>query len=223
MWHETTYNFIIVGAGSAGCVLASGPSMAGGIARTEPSLELPDIQLHFNPFSGAQPGRSHSFDGCTSIISQLRPDSRGELRLVSADPFAQPKMVANYLATETDRRVTIDGVRLVRRIMAQPAMLQFGAKEVAPGPSAIDDQQLLTHIRAARYTQFHPTCSCRMGNDPSAVVDPELRVRGTAGLLVFDASIMPSLVSGNTNATTIMIAEKASDLYLNNPALARAV
>ena len=203
-------------------VLASGPSMAGGFARTDPSLDLPDLQLHFNPVSGDRPGHFHDFPGCSPIISQLRPESRGELRLASADPLAQPKMFANYLATETDRRVTIEGLRLVRRIMSQPAMQQFQPKEVAPGLAAEDDEALLAYIRKAGYTQFHPTCTCRMGTDPLAVVDPELRVRGLDGLRVVDASVMPAVVSGNTNATTIMIAEKASDLILNKPALARA-
>ncbi|HRK19105.1 MAG TPA: choline dehydrogenase [Hyphomicrobiaceae bacterium] len=203
-------------------VLASGPSMAGGFARTRPDLELPDIQLHFNPVSGDKPGHFHDFPGCSPIVSQLRPESRGTLTLASNDPFAQPRMFANYLATETDRRVAIDGLKVVRRIMAQPAMQRLGAVEVSPGSRSDSDDALLAYARAAGYTQFHPTCTCRMGTDPRAVVSPDLRVHGLERLRVVDASIMPAVVSGNTNATTIMIAEKAADLILGKPAPAMA-
>lgn len=203
-------------------VLASGPSMAGGFARTRPDLELPDIQLHFNPVSGDKPGHFHDFPGCSPIVSQLRPESRGALTLASNDPFAQPRMFANYLATETDRRVAIDGLKVVRRIMAQPAMQRLGAVEVSPGAGSDSDDALLAYARAAGYTQFHPTCTCRMGTDPRAVVSPDLRVHGIERLRVVDASIMPAVVSGNTNATTIMIAEKAADLILGKSAPAIA-
>jgi choline dehydrogenase len=203
-------------------VLASGPSMAGGFARTRPDLDLPDIQLHFNPVSGDKPGHFHDFPGCSPIVSQLRPESRGALTLASNDPFAQPHMFANYLATETDRRVVIAGLKVVRRIMAQPAMRRLGAVEVTPGVHSDSDEELLAYARAAGYTQFHPTCTCRMGTDPRAVVSPDLRVHGIERLRVVDASIMPAVVSGNTNATTIMIAEKAADLILGRSAAAIA-
>jgi choline dehydrogenase len=203
-------------------VLASGPSMAGGFARSNPALDLPDLQLHFNPVSGDRPGHFHDFDGCSPIISQLRPESRGKLELASPDPFAQPLMHANYLAAETDKRVTVDGIRLARRIMAQPAMMQFNAHEISPGADAQADEDVLAYARRAGYTQFHPTCTCRMGVDAMAVVDPSLSVRGVGGLRVVDASVMPAVVSGNTNATTIMIAEKAADIILAHDTLPQA-
>ena len=202
--------------------LASGPSMAGGFARTDPALDLPDMQLHFNPLSGDRPAHFHDFPGCSPIVSQLRPESRGELRLRSPNPRDQPAMRANYLATETDRRVNIRTVRIGREIMSQPAMQRFKATEVAPGPQAQSDDEILGFVREAGYTQYHPTCSCRMGVDDRAVVDPQLRVQGIMGLRVVDASIMPAVVSGNTNATSIMIGEKAADLILARPTAAEA-
>ena len=201
-------------------VLASGPSTAGGFARTDPAMATPDMQLHFNPVSGDRPGHFHEFAGCSPIVSQLRPESRGLLELKSPDPFDQPAMHANYLDSATDRRVVIASLRLARRIMAQAPMQRYLAEEVQPGPKAEDDDALLAYAKQAGYTQFHPSCSCRMGTDPLAVVDPQLRVHGIAGLRVVDASIMPAVVSGNTNASTIMIGEKAADLILGRPALA---
>jgi choline dehydrogenase len=203
-------------------VLASGPSTAGGFARTDPALDRPDLQLHFNPVSGDRPGHFHDFPGCSPIVSQLRPESRGALALRSADPLDQPAMFANYLATGNDRRAVIAGLRLAREIMTQPAMQRFAATEVFPGAAADDDARLLAYARKAGYTQFHPVGTCRMGVDPMAVVDPDLAVRGLAGIRVVDASIMPAVVSGNTNAATIMIAEKAADIILGKPALSGA-
>ncbi|MFN0164608.1 MAG: GMC family oxidoreductase [Burkholderiales bacterium] len=204
-------------------VLARGPSTAGGFARTDPSLATPDLQFHFNPVSGDRPGHFHDFSGCSPIVSQLRPESRGALALLSPDPFAQPSMTANYLDAEIDRQTVIAGLRMARTVMAQAPMQRFGAEEVLPGPQAIDDAALLAYAREAGYTQFHPSCTCRMGVDPLAVVDPQLRLHGCDGLRVVDASVMPAVVSGNTNAATIMIAEKASDLILGKPALAAIV
>lgn len=192
--------------------LASGPSMAGGFARTNPAYDLPDMQFHFNPVSGDRPGHFHPFPGCSPIVSQLRPESRGWLRLRSADPRDQPGMCANYLAEETDRRCLIDSMRICREIMAEPAMQRFEAKEIGPGPQARSDAELLAYARAQGYTQFHPISSCRMGTDGLAVVDPKLKVHGLDGLRIADASIMPMMISGNTNATCIMIGEKAADL-----------
>lgn len=195
--------------------LASGPSMAGGFARTDPALDLPDIQFHFNPVSGDRPGHFHDFPGCSPIVSQLRPESRGELAIRSPDPQDQPDMYANYLDAESDRRVVVAAMRLCRGIMARPAMQRHGAVEHAPGPAARSDEELLSFARETGYTQFHPSCTCRMGVDAMAVVDPELRVRGLERLRVVDASIMPAVTSGNTNAPTIMIAEKAADMILS--------
>ncbi len=202
--------------------LASGPSLAGGFARTDPALPEPDIQYHFNPVSGDRPGHFHDFPGCSPIVSQLRPESRGEVALRSPDPEASPAMRANYLAAEVDRQVVVAALRDARRIMAQPAMQRYRATEVMPGAAAQSDDALLAFARATGYTQFHPTCTCRMGVDALAVVDPGLRVRGLEGLRVADASVMPAVVSGNTNAAAIMIAEKAADLVLGRPALRAA-
>jgi choline dehydrogenase len=194
--------------------LASGPSSCGGFARTDPAFDLPDIQLHFNPVSGDRPGHFHDFPGCSPIVSQLRPESRGELRLRSPDPRDQPALRAGYLEAEADRRCVVAAMRLCRAIMSRPAMQRYRATELGPGPAAQSDDELLDFARATGYTQFHPVGTSRMGADPLAVVDPELRVRGIEGLRVADASIMPAVVSGNTNAACVMIGEKAADLIL---------
>ncbi len=194
--------------------LASGPSLCGGFAKSEPALDLPDLQLHFNPLSGDRPGHLHDFPACTPIVSQLRPESRGRLWLKSADPQDQPAMVANYLADENDRRVTVAGMRLTQAIMAKPAMQKLNATALLPEPGTDSDEALLQAARDVGITQYHPISTCRMGVDPMAVVTPELRVHGLRGLHVADASIMPTMISGNTNATSIMIGEKASDLLL---------
>ncbi len=194
--------------------LASGPSMAGGFARTDPALDTPDMQLHFNPVSGDKPGHFHDYPGCTPIVSQMRPESRGELKLRSPDPREQPSMRANYLATDTDQRVVAASLRVGREIMKQSAMQRYKPQEMLPGPKVQSEDELVDFARQAGYTQFHPTCSCRMGVDAMAVTDPELRVRGLQGLRVVDASIMPAVTSGNTNAPTVMIAEKAADMIL---------
>ena len=162
--------------------------------------------------SGDKPGHFHDFPGCSPIVSQLRPTSRGELTLRSADPLDQPRMLANYLATEHDQQVVVDGLKMARSVMAQPAMQRYGATEILPGAATVSDAELLAFARATGHTQYHPTCTCRIGTDAMAVVDPELKVHGIEGLRVVDASVMPAVTSGNTNAPTIMIAEKASDI-----------
>ncbi len=192
--------------------LASGPSMAGGFARTEPGLPDTDMQFHFNPVSGDRPGHFHDHPGCSPIVSQLRPTSRGWLRLRSPDAHDQPRMCANYLATELDQLTIAKSIGIARRVMAQPAMQRYAATELQPGPAATTLDDLLAYARATGHTQYHPTCTCRIGTDSLAVVDPELRVHGIEALRVVDASVMPAVTSGNTNAPTIMIAEKAADL-----------
>ena len=194
--------------------LASGPSLCGGFAKSDPALDLPDLQFHFNPLSGDRPGHLHDFPACTPIVSQLRPESRGRLWLKSADPRNQPAMMANYLAEEGDQRVVIAGMRLTQAIMASPAMQRLNAEALLPEPGTNSDEALLAAARDVGITQYHPISTCRMGTDPMAVVDPALKVRGVDNLHVADASIMPTMISGNTNATSIMIGEKASDLLL---------
>jgi choline dehydrogenase len=158
----------------------------------------------------------HALSGFTASVCQLRPESRGSLRIKSADPSVPPEIRINYLATETDRRAFIDGVRILRNILAAPALKAYAVEEVDPGPKVKSDDELLDFCRRTGSTVYHPTSTCRMGSDPLAVVDQRLRVRGIEGLRVVDASIMPDLMSGNTNAPTIMIAEKASDMILED-------
>jgi len=195
--------------------IAAGTS--GAFFKTNPRLASPDIQIHFLPFSTDKMGEKlHSFSGFSASVCQLRPESRGSLRIKSADPTVPPEIRINYLATETDRAAFIEGLKVLRKILSAPALKPYVAEEVAPGPRISSDEELLSFCRQTGSTVYHPTSTCRMGNDPLAVVDQRLRLRGIEGLRVVDASIMPDLMSGNTNAPTIMIAEKASDMILED-------
>jgi choline dehydrogenase len=195
--------------------IAAGTS--GAFFKTNPRLASPDIQIHFIPFSTDKMGEKlHPFSGFTASVCQLRPESRGSLKIRSADPSSPPEIRINYLATETDRAAFIDGIRALRKILAAPALKSYCVEEVYPGVKAASDEDLLDYCRKTGSTVYHPTSTCRMGNDPLAVVDQRLRVRGIEGLRVVDASVMPDLMSGNTNAPTIMIAEKASDMILED-------
>jgi choline dehydrogenase len=195
--------------------IAAGTS--GAFFKTNPRLATPDIQIHFIPFSTDRMGEKlHAFSGFTASVCQLRPESRGSLRIRSADPQVAPEIRINYLATETDRRAFIDGIRILRNILAAPALKSYSVEEVDPGAKTVSDEDVLEFCRRTGSTVYHPTSTCRMGNDSLAVVDQRLKVRGIDGLRVVDASIMPDLMSGNTNAPTIMIAEKASDMILED-------
>jgi choline dehydrogenase len=195
--------------------IAAGTS--GAFFKTNPRLASPDIQIHFLPFSTDKMGEKlHSFSGFSASVCQLRPESRGSLRIKSADPTVPPEIRINYLATETDRAAFIEGLKVLRKILSAPALKPYVAEEVAPGPKISSDEELLSFCRRTGSTVYHPTSTCRMGNDPLAVVDQRLRLRGIEGLRVVDASVMPDLMSGNTNAPTIMIAEKASDMILED-------
>src|SRR3954464_673330 len=195
--------------------IAAGTS--GAFFKTNPRLATPDVQIHFLPFSTDKMGEKlHAFSGFTASVCQLRPESRGSLRIKSADPAVPPEIRINYFATETDRRAFIDGIRVLRRILAAPALKAYADEEVYPGAKVVSDEDLLEFCRQTGSTVYHPTSTCRMGNDPLAVVDQRLKVRGIEGLRVVDASVMPDLMSGNTNAPTIMIAEKASDMILED-------
>ena len=172
-------------------------------------------------FSADRPAEGlHKFSGFSLVGYQLRPESRGELKLKTVNPADPPAMHPNYLATETDRRTIIDGLKLGRRLLATPDMRHFITAEYIPGPQVHTDDELLDYARQYGGTVFHPTSTCRMGSDAMAVVDPDLRVHGVGNLRVVDASIMPAVVSGNTNAATIMIAEKAADLTRDQVRLA---
>jgi choline dehydrogenase len=195
--------------------IAAGTS--GAFFKTSPRLATPDIQIHFIPFSTDKMGEKlHAFSGFTASVCQLRPESRGSLKIRSADPAAPPEIRINYLATETDRGAFIDGIRILRDILARPALKPFVVSEAYPGSDKVSDEDILDYCRRTGSTVYHPTSTCRMGSDPLAVVDQRLRVRGIEGLRVVDASVMPDLMSGNTNAPTIMIAEKASDMILED-------
>jgi choline dehydrogenase len=195
--------------------IAAGTS--GAFFRTNPRLATPDIQIHFLPFSTDKMGEKlHPFSGFTASVCQLRPESRGSLRIRSADPAAPPEIRVNYLASEVDRTTNVEGLKILRKILRAPALEPYVAEEVDPGDKVTSDEALLAYCRARGTTIYHPTSTCRMGNDPLAVVDQRLRVRGIEGLRVVDASVMPDLVSGNTNAPVIMIAEKASDMILQD-------
>ena len=195
--------------------IAAGTS--GAFFRTNPRLATPDIQIHFLPFSTDKMGEKlHPFSGFTASVCQLRPESRGSLRIRSADPAAPPEIRINYLASEGDRATNVEGLKILRKILRAPALARYVVEEVDPGDKVTSDEALLAYCRARGTTIYHPTSTCRMGNDRLAVVDQRLRVRGIDGLRVIDASVMPDLVSGNTNAPIIMIAEKASDMILQD-------
>ena len=195
---------------------------AGGFIRSQAGVRHPDLQYHFLPiaitYDGKETVDQHGFQ---AHVGPMRPTSRGSIRLASADPREPPRILFNYLATEGDRREFRDGVRLTREIFAQKAFDPFRGAELSPGPAVTSDAALDAHLRRKAESAYHPSCTCTMGadDDPLAVVDGDLRVRGTEGLRVVDASVMPAVVSGNLNAPTIMIAEKAADLILGRPAL----
>ncbi|MEL6293239.1 MAG: GMC family oxidoreductase N-terminal domain-containing protein [Pseudomonadota bacterium] len=194
-------------------------SLGTGFLRTEPHLETPDIQFHIQPFSAESPSEGpHSFSAFTASVLQLRPESAGHLELKSARMEDHPAIHPNYLATDTDCRTIVKGIQVARRIAQYDPLKSHVLEEHSPGPGvAIDDEEgLLDWARRTAVTIYHPTGTCKMGTDSMAVVDPRLRVHGIEGLRVADASIMPRITSGNTNAPAIMIGEKASDMILED-------
>lgn len=182
----------------------------------------PDIQFHVATLSADMAGgKVHPYSGFTLSVCQLRPQSRGHIRIRSADPFEPPEIQPNYLATELDRRTTVAAVKAARAIAASSAMRPYVLREVKPGPGATSDADLLEFCRNHGATIFHPAGTCRMGIDRQAVVDPRLRVNGVSGLRVIDCSVLPTLISGNTHAAAVMLAEKAVDMIredAKNPA-----
>ncbi len=197
--------------------LAVGINQGGLFTRVLPESKTPDIQFHIATLSADMAGsKQHPFSGCTLSVCQLRPESRGEVKLGSRDPLAPPKMFANYLDSETDRRCVTAGIAFARKLAQTSPLADEMAEEVHPGPKASTDADLLQFAREQGATIFHPSGTCRMGNDAAAVVDPRLRVRGVDALWVADCSIMPTLVSGNTNLPAIMIGEKAADMILED-------
>jgi choline dehydrogenase len=188
---------------------------SGAFLKSRPDLDRPDLQIHGVLAIMQDHGKVQvEKDGFTLHVCQLRPESRGKVGLRSADPFDDPTILANYLATEEDRRAIREGVRIAREVVAQAAFDPYRDAEYAPGGDVKTDEQIDAWVRAKAETIYHPVGTCRMGaaGDPLAVVDDQLRVQGIAGLRVIDASVMPTLIGGNTNAPTIMIAERACDL-----------
>ncbi|MEO8114192.1 MAG: choline dehydrogenase, partial [Phenylobacterium sp.] len=187
---------------------------SGAFLRSRPDLDRPDLQIHTVLAIMQDHGKVQvDKDGFTFHVCQLRPESRGKVGLKSADPLADPAIFANYLSAEEDRRAMREGVKMMRDVAAQSALDPYRGAEYAPGKEVRTDAEIDAWIRRAAETIYHPVGTCRMGavGDPMAVVDAELKVQGIAGLRVIDASVMPTLVGGNTNAPTIMIAEKIAD------------
>jgi choline dehydrogenase len=198
-------------------LLTIGAGYAGAFLRTRPDLATPDVQLHFLIFSADAAGAAlHPFPGFIVSVCQLRPESRGFVRIKSRDPAVAPAIQPRYLTSRADCDTVVDGLKLLRRIMDKPVMHRYIAEEREPGVQCQSDADLLAYARDTGTTVYHPTSTCRMGPDPTAVVDERLRVRGFERLRVIDASIMPTVASGNTNAATVMIGEKGSDMVLED-------
>ena len=199
---------LAIGINQGGCFMHA-------LRREDPAAEAatPDIQFHVATLSAEMAGGAvHPFSGFTLSVCQLRPESRGHVRIRSSDPAEPPEMQPNYLSTELDRRTTVAGVKAARAIAATAAMRPYVKREFKPGPGAASDAELLEFCRNHGATIFHPSGTCKMGRDTNAVVDARLRVHGIGGLRVIDCSVMPTLVSGNTNAAVVMMAEKAADM-----------
>jgi len=197
-------------------------AQTGAFAKSHPTLDRPDIQFHCLPVCGdvfaASEGRKGSlspFPGLTLAPCILRPESRGTVRLAGPDPLAVPDIVHNYLDDAADIRLSIRAMEMARELAAAPSLARIIDREVYPGPEADTPDAMLSYLRKAASTGYHPVGTCRMGIDDDAVLDPQLRVKGVKGLRVADASIMPRLISGNTNAAAIMIGEKAADMILS--------
>ena len=198
--------------------------IAGGFVRTRPGLDRPDIQFHLYPFSTDRKDRPslHEYSAFTLTVCQLRPWSRGYVRAISSDPLKAPAISPNYLADARDGAVIVKAMRLARKVLAADPLVGMIRAEHEPGSAKQTDDELLAFVKAKGMSVYHPVGTCRMGPDADAVVDAELRVRGIEGLRVIDASIMPTLISGNTMAPSIMIGEKGADLVLGTSALHRA-
>ncbi len=185
--------------------------------RSSPDVDRPDIQFHMQPLSADKPGEGvHDFSAFTASVCQLRPESRGEINITSPDATDYPSIQPNYLSTELDLRTAVNGLKVARKIVAAPSLAPHIIDEYVPGYKYETDTELEEAVRKYSQTIYHPAGTCKMGNDSSAVVDDQLRVRGIDNLRVVDASVMPEIVSGNTNAPTVMIAEKASDMIRQN-------
>jgi len=195
--------------------MSMAPSQLGAFARSGPDVERADLEYHVQPLSLDAFGQDlHPFPAITASVCHLRPQSRGHIRLTSPDPMAAPEIAPNYLSEEADRRTAARAIRLTRKIMQAEPLARYTPEEFRPGPDAQSEEELIRAAGQIGTTIFHPVGTARMGTDPRAVVGPDLRVHGVTGLRVADASVMPVIVSGNTNSPTLMIAEKAADMIL---------
>jgi choline dehydrogenase len=198
-------------------MLTIGAGYAAAFIRTRPELATPDVQIHFLIFSADTAGATlHPFPGFMASVCQLRPESRGFVHIKSADPMAPPAIQPRYFTAQNDRDTIVAGLKALRGIMNQKVMRQYIAEELQPGEACVSDDDFLAFSRATATTVYHPTSTCRMGSDPNAVVDERLRVHGFERLRVIDASIMPTVASGNTNAAAVMIGEKGADMILQD-------
>ncbi|MEX3239692.1 choline dehydrogenase [Serratia quinivorans] len=202
---------------------ASNQFEAGGFIRSREEFAWPNIQYHFLPvainYNGSNAVKEHGFQ---AHVGSMRSPSRGRVQVKSKDPRQHPSILFNYMATEQDWQEFRDAIRITREIMAQPALDEYRGREISPGPEVQTDEQLDAFVREHAETAFHPSCSCKMGEDEMAVVDGQGRVHGLEGLRVVDASIMPLIITGNLNATTIMIAEKIADRIRQRSPLPRS-
>lgn len=195
--------------------MSMAPSQLGAFSRSRPDLATPDLEYHVQPLSLEAFGQPlHDFPAITASVCNLRPESRGTVEITSPDPATAPRIAPNYLSTEGDRAVAEAAIRQARAIMAQEPMARYAPQEMKPGPEAQDSAALRKAAGEIGTTIFHPTCTVRMGQDDAAPLDEQMRLRGVEALRVVDASAMPSITSGNTNAPTIMMAEKAADMIL---------
>ncbi len=199
------------------------PSTLGAFAKSDPTLASPDMEWHVQPLSLPKFGEAlHPFAAITPSVCNLRPTSRGHVRMATADPLTSPKILCNYLSTDADRDVAVRGLRMTRQIMAAPALARYGPEEMLPGPQLVSDDDLQTAARELGTTIFHPVGTCAMGafdtrgmpRSPATVLDTDCRVYRVAGLRVVDASAMPTITSGNTNAPVMLIAERAARAIL---------
>ena len=199
--------------------MTMGASQVCGFVKSDPSRATPNLQFHVQPISTDILGASkmHDFDGITPTVANVRPTSRGEINISSADTRDNPKIKMNYLSTQDDRDVAAKGLKIVRKIMLETETFKkYDPEEYRPGAHITDDEELVQAASEYSQTIFHPVGTCKMGKGDEAVVNDKLLAHGLKNLRIVDASIMPNITSGNTNAPTIMIAEKASDMILNN-------
>lgn len=200
--------------------LSMAPSQLGIFAKSDPRLETPDLEYHVQPLSTDKLGEPlHSFPAVTASVCNLRPESRGSIHIASPDVAVQPSIQPNYLSTSMDQQIAAKSIQLTRQLLKAPAVQKYQPKEILPGAHIQSDEDLVREAGNIATTIFHPVGTCKMGDDNMAVVDKRLRVHGLKGLRVVDASIMPTITSGNTNSPVIMIAEKAAEMILEDNAV----